>query len=442
MRILFVSTNRLKTVMPPLPLGLASIIAQIDESRHQLQVLDLMFEEQPEAELQTRLSSFDPDLIAISIRNVDNQSALDTEYLLPGEKEFIERCRESSAATLVVGGPAFTVTPLAIFEYLEPDFGIVGEGEIAFRELVDRIDAGTDWGDIPGLVWRSADGVSANPPERIEDLDSLRFPRRELFDVQRYAAEGGIANIVIKQGCSFDCLYCDGPHAMGRHWRMKSPEKVADELAAIQDLGAGASFFTDAIFNYPVDYAREVCRAIIRRRLAMRWLASAHPAFLDRELIELMRDAGCVAVSLGCDSCSERMLKVLRKGFTKEQLRNAAELLEELGINYILSLLIGAPGEDRQTVEESVEFLSRRSPMMVDLCVGIRLMPHTALLEIAVGEGVISADDPLMEPRFYISPLIEDWIEDYLKELCSKNKSYLFHGVTGPISGEQLDAEI
>jgi len=441
-RILFVSTNRLKTVMPPMPLGLASVIAQIDESRHQLQVLDLMFEEQPEAELQTRLSSFDPDLIAISIRNVDNQSALDTEYLLPGEKKFIERCRESSAATLVVGGPAFTVSPVAIFEYLEPDFGIVGEGEIAFRELVDRIDGGKDWGDIPGLVWRSADGVSANPPERVEDLDSLRFPRRELFDVQRYAAEGGIANIVIKQGCSFDCLYCDGPHAMGRHWRMKSPEKVADELAAIQDLGAGASFFTDAIFNYPVDYAREVCRAIIRRRLAMRWLASVHPGFLDRGLIELMRDAGCVAVSLGCDSCSERMLKVLRKGFTKEQLRNTAELLEELGVNYILSLLIGAPGEDRQTVEESVDFLSRRSPMMVDLCVGIRLMPHTALLEIAVREGVISADDPLMEPRFYISPLIEDWIEDYLKELCSKNKSYLFHGVTGPISGEQLDAEI
>ncbi len=438
MRILFVSTNRLKTVMPPMPLGLASVIAQIDESRHQLQVLDLMFEDQPEAALQTHLSGFDPDLIAISIRNVDNQSALDTKYLLPEEKELIERCRESSSATLVVGGPAFTVSPLAIFQYLEPDFGIAGEGELAFRALVDRIDAGRDWSDIPGLVWRGADGVSANPPDRIEDLDSLRLPRRELFDLQRYAAEGGIANIVIKQGCSFECLYCDGPHAMGRHWRMKSPEKVADELAAIEELGAGACFFTDAIFNFPVDYAREVCRSIIDRRLAMRWLASVHPGFLDRELLELMRDAGCAAISLGCDSCSERMLKVLRKGFTKDRLREAAELLEEMEVRYILSLLIGAPGEDRETVEESVEFLSQRSPMMVDLCVGIRLMPHTALSEIAVREGAISADDPLMEPKFYISPLIENWIEDYLKEVCSKNKSYLFHGFTGPVSGDQL----
>jgi radical SAM superfamily enzyme YgiQ (UPF0313 family) len=117
-------------------------------------------------------------------------------------------------------------------------------------------------------------------------------------------------------------------------------------------------------------------------------------------------------------------------------------LLEEMGINYIISLLIGAPGEDRETVEESIEFLSRRSPMMVDLCVGIRLMPHTALFEIAVREGVISPDDPLMEPSFYISPLIEDWIEDYLKEVCRKNKSYLFHGVTGPISAEELEVDI
>jgi len=427
--------------MPPMPLGLASVIAQIDESRHQLEVLDLMFEERPEAALQAHLTRFDPDLIAVSIRNVDNQSALDTKYLLPQEKQLLEQCRASSAARLVVGGPAFTVSPVAIFQYLEPDFGIVGEGEIAFRELVDRIEGGRDWGDIPGLVWRGADGVHANPPRRIEDLDSLRVPRRELFDLQRYATEGGIANIVVKQGCSFACLYCDGPHAMGHRWRMKSPEKVVDELAAMRGLGVGASFFTDAIFNYPVDYARELCRTILRRRLEMRWVATVHPAFLERDLVELMRDAGCAAVSLGCDSCSERMLKVLRKGFTKEQLRDAAELLEEMKVNYILSLLIGGPGEDRQTVEESVEFLSGRTPMMVDWCVGIRLMPHTALSEIAVREGVIAADDPLMEPRFYISPLIADWIEGYLTEVCSRNKSYLFHGYTGRVSGDKLEVE-
>jgi len=424
MRILFVSTNRLKRIMPPMPLGLASVIAQIDESRHEIQVLDLMFAEQPEAELKARIAGFSPDLVALSVRNVDNQSCYHTEYLLPEDKKVVEWCREASAATIVVGGTALAVSPAAIFEYLEADFGIVGEGENAFRELVERIDRGEDPSDIPGLVWRGPDGASANPPEFIENLDSLRLPRRELFDNQRYADEGGIANILLKQGCSFDCLYCDSPHVMGRRLRMKSPRKLVDELAAMEDLGIKLSFFTDAIFNYPVDYAREVCREIIQRGLEMRWLGTMHPAFVDRELIELMRDAGCAAVSLGCDSCSERMLKVLRKGFNKEQLSAATEIFEEMQINYILTLLIGAPGENRQTVEESVEFLSRRSPMMADFCLGIRLMPHTALFEIAVREGVVSADDPLMEPRFYISPQVEGWIEDYLREECARHPSW------------------
>jgi radical SAM superfamily enzyme YgiQ (UPF0313 family) len=316
------------------------------------------------------------------------------------------------------------VSPTAVFEYLEPDFGIAGEGELAFRELVDRIDRKRDCSDIPGLVWRGPDGVIENPVAFIEDLDALRAPRRELFDNQRYAAEGGVGNIVLKQGCAFDCLYCDGPHAMGHYWRMKSPEKVVEELAAMQELGIKVSFFTDAIFNYPVDHARDVCRAIIRSGLDMRWIGSVHPAFADTGLIELMRDAGCVAVSLGCDSCSERMLKVLRKGFSVEQLRVTAELLEDMQINYILTLLIGAPGEDRDTVEESVEFLSRRSPMMLDFCVGIRLMPHTALFDLAVQEGVVSAADPLMEPKFYVSPHIEGWIEDYLQQVCARHPSW------------------
>ena len=410
--------------MPPMPLGLASVAAQIDPSRHDLQVLDLMFADHPEVELKARLASFRPDLIAISIRNLDNQSSVDTEYLLPEAKQFVEQCRESSAAMLVVGGPAFTVSPTAVFEYLEPDFGIAGEGEIAFRELVDRIDRKADWSDLPGLVWRGPEGVTANPAVPVEDLDSLELPRRELFDNQRYAEAGGVGNIVLKQGCSFNCLYCDSPHTMGRHWRMKSPEKVVEELTAMRELGIGVSFFTDAIFNFPVDHAKDVCRAIVRSGLDMRWIGSLHPGFVDRGLIELMRDAGCVVISLGCDSCSERMLKVLRKGFSKEQLRITAEILEEMQINYILSLLIGAPGEDRSTVEESVEFLSRRSPMMVDFCVGIRLMPHTALFDLAVQEGVVSAEDPLMEPRFYVSPQIEAWIEDYLREACVGHPSW------------------
>jgi len=424
-KILFISTNRLRRVMPPMPLGLASVIAQIDESKHEIKVLDLMFSEEPETELKTVLSEFAPDVIAVSIRNLDNQSGLNTEYLLPADKRYVELCRNNSGATIVIGGPAYTVSPIACFEYFDPDFGIAGEGEIPFRDLVDRIDKGKDPSDLPGLVWRGTDGIQMNPPEFIDNLDSLKLPRRDLFDNARYAAAGGFGNIVIKQGCEFNCLYCDSPHVMGPRWRMKSPEKVVDELEIMQkELGINVAFFTDAIFNVPLEHAKEVCRAIIRRKLNFFWLGSLHPGFLDDELAQLMREAGCNAISLGCDTCSKKMLKILRKGFTKEQLRIAAEKLEKAGINYILSLLIGGPGEDRATIEETVEFLEPRTPFLLDFSVGMRLMPNTRLRDIAVKEGIISDDDPLMEPKFYISDDIKDWIEDYLNEACLRHPNW------------------
>ncbi len=425
MRILFVSSNRLKRIMPPMPLGLASIIAQVDESRHELRVLDLMFCENPDEELKAALSDFAPDVVAISVRNLDNQSYLNTVYLLPKDKEVVDLCRENSGAVIVIGGPAFTVTPVAIFDYMQADFGIAGEGEAAFPALIERLDAKADPSDIPGLVWRGADGTRMNPMRHIENLDALRLPRRDLFDNQRYMTAGGFGNIVIKQGCVFRCLYCDARHTMGPRWRMKSPEHVVDELVTMQqDLGINVAFFTDAVFNHPLDHAKEVCRTIIRRGLNIFWLGTVHPGFADRELLELMRDSGCQAVSLASDTLSERMLEVLQKDITKEELRRTAEMLEEMGINYILSLLVGGPGETRESVEESVAFAAERTPFMLDYCVGIRLMPNTGLFDIAVKEGLISADDPLMEPKFYISPDVKDWVEDYLNEVCLQHPNW------------------
>jgi radical SAM superfamily enzyme YgiQ (UPF0313 family) len=425
MKILFISSNKLKRVMPPMPLGLASVIAQVDESRHEFRVLDLMFLDEPGDAVVSAIGEFGPDMIAISIRNIDNQCFLHPEYYLPEARALIALCREHSQAGVVVGGSAFTVSPEAIFAYLSPDFGIVGEGELAFPELVERLETKQNYSDIPGLVWRENESICMNPFKFIENLDALEIPRRDLFDNERYASERGLANIVVKQGCAFNCLYCDSPRTLGPRWRMKTPERVADELEFMQkDLGISLAYFSDPIFNSPPGHARAVCQAIKRRGLSIGWIASLHPAFTDSELLSLMRESGCALVSLGCDSCSDKMLRTLNKGFTKAQLKTSIDLLEEMGMNYILSLLLGGPGENRETIEETIQFLEPRTLFILDFCVGIRLMPHTDMAEIAVREGIIMPDDPLMEPRFYCSADIRDWIEDYLRQACARHGNW------------------
>jgi radical SAM superfamily enzyme YgiQ (UPF0313 family) len=426
MKILFISTNRFRIQLAlPMPIGLACIIGQIDENEHPIRVLDMMFSEDPTADLETALSEFEPDLVAISIRNLDNMSYPDPRYFLPEAKETIERCRSSSGAKIVIGGSAFSTAPEAVFDYLKPDFGIAGEGEEPFPRLVELLDREQDWTGVPGLVWRSKDGIQSNPPDPLEDWDTLNLPRRDLFDGQKYAESGGFASIVIKQGCPMRCLYCDDPHRLGSKQRAKSPKRVADELESMSaELGDSPVFFSDTLFNNPMHHAKEVCRSIIERDLKIRWTTLIHPAFVDEELAELMHEAGCAAVSLGCESGSERMLQALRKDITVEQLETSIPVLEKFGIGYMLTILIGGPGEDRQSVEETIDFLSEKKAMMVSFTVGIRILPNTALAELAVEEGLIAADDPLMAPRFYISPEVRDWAADYIREVCTHHPNW------------------
>ncbi len=418
------STNRNRQ-WPPIPLGLASVVAQMDDSKHECRVLDLMFSEEPEQDLKSAVSGFSPDVIALSIRNIDNLNCLYPKYFLPESERLIRLCREVSKATIVVGGPAFTVNPKAVFAYLKPDFGIAGEGELAFPALIDRIEKRIDCSDIPGLVWGGLDGIRINPPKFVEDLDSLNIPRRDLFDNRRYTVEESYGNIVIKQGCPFRCLYCNSPHDSGRRWRKKSPEKIVEELRVMrEENGIQHANFTDAIFNHPPDYAEKICRAIIGRGLKRGWGARLHPAFAKRSLLELMQEAGCVSVQLGSDSGSKKMLKRLRKDFSKKDLISTAEILEEIGLDYNLGFLIGGPGEERRTVDETIDFARQRKPAHADFTVGIRVMPNTGLYDIAVEEGVVTPDDPLMEPKFYISPPIKDWIKDYLEDICADRENW------------------
>jgi radical SAM superfamily enzyme YgiQ (UPF0313 family) len=386
-----------------------------------------MFSEDASAELAAALDRFQPELVAVSIRNIDNLSYFDPRYFLPEAKQLIDLCRSASTAKIAVGGAAFTTAPAALFEYLEPDFGIAGEGEVAFPQLVACIENGTDWSEVPGLVWRAHGEVRANAPAFVEDWAGLPLPRRDLFDLQKYTEVGGFSNIVVSQGCPMRCLYCDDPRRMGRKQRRKAVGQLIDELAAMNDEASDTPvFFTAPIFNSPPSHAKQVCRGIIKRGLTIRWTALIHPAFLDDELAELMQRSGCAAVSLASDTCSERMLETLRKDITKQQLEAAIALLEKHGIRYLLTILFGGPGEDRETIDETLDFLRRQNPLLVSFALGIRILPNTALAEMAVQQGLISADDPLMEPKFYLSPGVEGWAHDYLKAACAERDNWAF----------------
>lgn len=431
MRVLCISLNNSRLLMLPFPLGLAEVVAALGPE-HPFRVIDFMFEPDPRQKVRTVLEDFCPEIIALSLRNIDNQNSCFPEFYFPEVREFCHWLRTHTRAPIVLGGSGFSIFSRELLDYTGADMGIVGEGEISFKTLVDSYPNG-DWTSIPGLVWSEAGLWRENPPQRLADLEALPEPALECFNPVGYhetmgsARLPGVITIQSRRGCPRQCRYCTTARLEGTRVRTRAVEQVVGYMAnCYQRWGLRRFYFVDNIFNHPKDYARRLCLAIKQLNLPLEWSCLINPAYPDAELFHLIREAGCDKVQVGNESGSDLVLTNLGKGFSRRQVEETLQLLEEAGLGYGCFLLMGGPGETPDTVQESVELLKSYNPFLVNLTVGIRIYPHTPLCDQALSEGVISSEDNLLWPHFYLSEAVAEWIWDYLKELTSRHPNWIF----------------
>ncbi|MHB8070132.1 MAG: B12-binding domain-containing radical SAM protein [Desulfobaccales bacterium] len=432
MRILFISPNRLRLVVPPLPVGLASVVAAV-ANEHEVLVLDFMFAADPLGEVRRVVAEFAPEIIALSIRNIDNQDSRHPESFIREVKDLVDLLRELSVAPIVVGGAGFSIMPQEFMAYLGADFGVAGEGEAAFRDFLSASAGTRGWEKVSGLVWQQAGTWRLNPVQRVADLQGLPRPALEYFSPQLYqeavgsAKLPGMVPVQTRRGCPMKCIYCTTPRLEGRRFRAWEPGQVAAWLAAWHEQwGITRFYFVDNLFNCPPSYAKRLCRAIIDLKLPLQWGALINPAAPDRELIRLCREAGGVFMQVGNESGSELTLTKLGKGFGRRQVELTFRLMEEEGMAYSCFLLLGGPGETRETVAESVALLEQYRPQLVNLTVGIRVYPGLALHRQALAEGLLDPGDNLLWPRFYLAPAIKEWIWEYLAGVMARHPNWIF----------------
>ena len=412
MRILLVATNRQDRMnsrmnAQPMPIGLAYIAAHLDHERHQVRVVDLMFADDYLAETESIIKEFRPDVVGISLRNLSNHSYLDTQWALPITRDVIDRIREHSGATVIVGGPAFSLLPKQCFEFLRPDLGVAGDAGETFAEICE---AYRDWRAV---------GI------RLAGLGS--------FQGRRGGAERGALRVGIRHEA-----------APGRPWRWTSTATPDSASGVLTKLGsfsyptpastAGMTeadyrvirpidevvaevrelwekyqlrkvFFVDNGFNCPLDHAKSLCSAIIEADLGIRWNTPLASFNCDAELVRLMREAGCALTLLGNRDGSAN-----GGGSREERLEGELEvprLLEEGGLHYTIARTFGEPGETRESVEYKLDLLRRVNPALANLRVGVSIMPGTGVASLALEEGLISDESELIEPTFYIAPEVK-----------------------------------
>lgn len=413
MKILLVATNQTdrfmdRMVVRPVPIGLAYIAAAVDEDRHEMRVLDLMFSGDGPADVEDAVREFQPDLVGLSIRNLDNQSYFNPVWNLPGVKDIVDRIRERSSATILCGGPAFSILPAECLEYVGADVGIAGDAAEAFSTLVDRLDTGDDYADIPGVVYRQDRKTVVSKGHFTSDFH--RAPRLDLLDMRKYNGSGFGVGVVTKLAQAYYPT-SDGGFD-GSDWRIRDPQEVVEEVRNLNTgYGINKIFFIDSGFNIPVDHAKAICRAIIDSGLRIRWNSYVRPGHGDDELAHLMKKSGCSLALLAESGRSGGDLSDRLDG-----LGVLGHMLQEAGLPFSLNISFGEPGESRETVDQKLSLLRQVEPSFAVLRLGSRVLPNTPVAKTAVEEGMIESESDLIKPVFYISEEVRDWLPDRLKE--------------------------
>ena len=412
-RVLLVSTNRERQPYPVVPNGLACVASALDAAGHRVRFLDLCFVSDPVASARLAVTEFEPDVIGVSVRNIDNSDAIALRHYTPEARSVLHALRQAApGAKVIAGGAAFGVAPEALFRDLGVDYAVAGDGERASVALVDALSSGAPIEALPGLV-RERDGtVVFTPPGEDADLDSLARPSlHRWIDLARYQRHGATIPIQTKRGCVYKCVYCTYRNVEGWGYRTRDPELVADEIEELK-IKAGVHHFdfVDSTFNSPPGHAIQVCEAITRRRLGVQLdTTNFTPATASVELLSAMKTAGFRSLGITAESASDPVLEKLEKGFDAAKVREVAERVEKFGIKTLWIFLVGGPGETAETVEETLAFAAWRLRRgdSVYLTVGLRIYPGTTLHRIAIAEGVVPAGSTLLDPTFYFSSAIE-----------------------------------
>ncbi|WP_287152940.1 radical SAM protein [Candidatus Solincola tengchongensis] len=431
MRVLLISENRCRENLVPFPLGIACVASASRNAGHEVSALDLMFSSDPVKETVERVREFRPHCIGLSIRNIDNQDMFNSEFYLPPLRELVRALRAETDAPIVLGGAGFSIFPLQCLEYLDLEVGVVGEGERTFLELLRRLENNANFDSLPGLAIRREGRSWVNPPAHYAWPGSFPPPDRELFDVRRYnSLPGGTpaytANLQARRGCHMRCIYCTNPVIEGKAVRARPPSEVAEELAGLEaDHGIRYVIFTDSLFNYPQGYTLDLCREIASRELSLRWWCTFNPLFCEPSVLEALREAGCVGLSIGNESGSEEILSALRKDFTRRHVVRSVSLAKELGLRTNCFLLLGGPGENERTLRESLDLMLELAPDQVTVTVGIRVYPGCELETLALKRRAIEPGQNLLYPTFYLEPEVSSWIYPFMREFCAGHPGWV-----------------
>jgi anaerobic magnesium-protoporphyrin IX monomethyl ester cyclase len=373
------------------PIYLAYIAAVLEQAGVEVAFVDAVMEEMSIEDFSGAVAKIRPDLVVLECSTPSIYHDLETA-----------RAAKESAVGVFVAliGSHPTFFHQQILEENPYVDGIVrGEAELTIRELALGLARGDDLSGVQGLTYRRGDEVRVNAPRPlIEDLDSLPFPARHIVRQEGYRAAiySGVrpTAMVSSRGCPYHCVYCLWPETLyGHKFRARSATNIVDEMEqVIKDYGIDEIYFDDDCLTQGKKRVVDMCRLILERGLDVKWIVQARVDTVDRELLSTMKDAGCHYILFGVESGSPKMLEIMKKRITLDRARQAFKDCRELGIKTQAFFLFGVPGEDQQTISETIDFAKELDADSTQFAIAIP-HPGTELYQTCIDHGWLIFDN-------------------------------------------------
>lgn len=412
MRVLLINGNLKDDFLAAPPIGLCYVARAAAAAGRDVRVLDLCFRRSVYTVLERSIREFAPHVVGLSIRNIDNANMLQPVAYLPEARRIARRIRDSTNATLVLGGSGASLNPEAVLRFLEADHVVVSEGERPFVELLNRIETGAAVDGIPG-VGTMRDGRFRLTPPIPGDFPVGGTDLGSWIDMRPYQRMGGSYTIQTKRGCPRQCIYCTyGRLIEGNTLRFRPPTDVVDEMEEALHRYRPETFeLVDSVFNEPRGHCLAILDEIARRPWKSSFTAmGVSPRGLDREFLDLMWRAGFTSFMITPESASRTMIENYRKGFDPDDVVHAAEALAGTRFTTMWYFLIGGPGETNGTLQETLDFVEKhlcrhaRPPYtMANFFLGVRVYPGTPLWDTALEHGFFRAETDSLRQVWYVS---------------------------------------
>lgn len=408
------------------PLGLCYIASALLNNGYQVKILDCVAERLSLKQIKDEIIKFVPTIVGVSSTTVAYFRARQILRLVKGIDRRIKT---------ILGGAHITTSPVQTMqecEYL--NIGIIGEGEITIVEIMKRIEKRDSMEDIQGILFRENGVIIVNKPRPpIKNLDQIIYPARHLLkDLRVYShtpfrGSGLTTTMITSRGCPFNCYYCD-TSVFDRVWRAHSPRYVVSEMFHLKKR-YGVNFLSIEDDNFFISKSRtkDICRMMIEKAVDLKWTCSGRADAVNKELLSLMKDAGCQSIYLGIESGSPRILELINRGVSIEQIKKGIKLIKDSGIDVIGSFILGLPSETKQEVEKTIDFALSLPLDGVSFFLFVPY-PNTKLREVAFEYGQVSSNwgDYATHPK--LPPFIPwDFSPKYLLKMQRRAyKKFLF----------------